>query len=36
MSLLAIFKRTIGQNDFGMLYESLFSLGIITIVADLK
>jgi len=28
--------RTIGQNDFGMLYESLFSLGIMTIVADLK
>jgi len=36
MSLLAVLSKTIGQNDLGILYDSLFGLGMITVLAALK
>ena len=35
-SLPRVFKRTIGQNAFGLLYDVLFGLGMTTIVEILK
>ena len=31
-----VLSRMIGQKDLGVLYKSLFGLGIITVLADLK
>lgn len=31
-----MFSRTIGRKDLGILYESLFGLGMTTVAANLK
>ena len=36
MSLPAVLSKTMGQKDLGMLYDSLFGLGMITVLAALK
>jgi len=36
ISFPIVLSRTIGQKDLGVLYDSLFSLGIITVLAALK
>jgi len=36
MSLPVVFKRTIGQKDFSILYEFLFGLGMMTVIVDLN
>jgi len=36
MSLPVVLSRTIGQKDLGVLYKSLFSLEMMTVLADLK
>jgi len=36
MSLLVVLSRTMGWKDLGVLYKSLFSLGMMTMLADLK
>jgi len=36
ISLLVVFSRTMGRKDLGELYESLFGLGMIIVLVDLK
>jgi len=36
ISLPVVLSRTMGWKDLGVLYKSLFGLGMMTVLADLK